>query len=127
VGGKQAVQSRKREFFHLRLSLYKRLYTNGINEGNHGVRKNFLSKNEFWENAEAPYTANPQVEDILLQHCHTLTPNQEKWLLQAVFEGLSVNEIAKKEKVSLSAVKNWRKGAQDKLKVALGCNRISKS
>lgn len=83
--------------------------------------RNFYPKNEFWENTEAPFTPDLFTE-VLVQHCHTLTPNQEKWLLQAVMEGLSVSEIAEREKVSLSAVKNWRKGARDKLSLAMGRN-----
>ncbi|WP_238579121.1 sigma factor-like helix-turn-helix DNA-binding protein [Neobacillus niacini] len=45
-------------------------------------------------------------EDILVSYCHRLTPNQSKWLLQTVLGGLSVSEIAEKEKVSISAVKS---------------------
>jgi RNA polymerase sigma factor (sigma-70 family) len=75
-------------------------------------------KDEFWENAVAPDLENLLDEDILVSHCHTLTPNQSKWLLQTVLGGLRVSEIAEKEKVSISAVKNWRKGARDKLKVS---------
>ena len=77
---------------------------------------------EFMEIAEASYTEEPLVEDILVQHCHTLTPNQRKWLLLTVLEGLGVSEIAEKEKVSLSAVKSWRKGARDKLKISMRRN-----
>jgi DNA-directed RNA polymerase len=67
--------------------------------------RNFYPKNEFWENTEAPYSEDPLAE-VLVQLRHTLTPNQEKCLLQAVLEGLSVGKIAEREKVSLSAVKN---------------------
>jgi DNA-directed RNA polymerase specialized sigma24 family protein len=40
-----------------------------------------------------------------------------------VLGGLSIKEIAAKEKVSISAVKLWRKGARDKLKVVLENHR----
>ncbi|MEH7013342.1 sigma-70 family RNA polymerase sigma factor [Neobacillus niacini] len=76
-------------------------------------------EDEFWENAVAPYSEELWEEDILVSHCHRLTPNQSKWLLQTVLGGLSVSEIAEKEKVSISAVKSWRKGARDKLKVVM--------
>ncbi|WP_396106266.1 sigma factor-like helix-turn-helix DNA-binding protein [Cytobacillus firmus] len=36
--------------------------------------------------------------------------------LRPLYYGLSVREIAEKERVSLSAVKNWRHGAREKLK-----------
>lgn len=86
--------------------------------------RNVYPKDEFWENAVAPYTEEPLVEDILVQHCHTLTANQRKWLLLTVLKGLSISEIAEKEKVSVSAVKGWRKGARDKLKLSMGRNQI---
>jgi RNA polymerase sigma factor (sigma-70 family) len=84
--------------------------------------RTFYPENEFWDNTESTYIEEPLVEDILLQHCQTLTPNQRKWLLLTVLEGLSINEIAKNEKVSPSAVKSWRKGARNKLKLSMGHN-----
>lgn len=84
--------------------------------------RTFYPENEFWDNTESTYIEEPLVEDILHQHCQTLTPNQRKWLLLTVLEGLSVSEIAEKEKVSVSAVKSWRKGARDKLKLSMGHN-----
>lgn len=85
------------------------------------AERTILQKEEFWENAAANYTDEPLEENFLLSYCQTqaqaLTTNQRKWLMLTVLEGLSIKEIAEKEKVSISAVKLWRKGARDKLKV----------
>lgn len=80
-------------------------------------------KEEFWDNAVAPYSEDPLVENFLVFHCRSMTPNQRKWLLQTTLEGLSIREIAEKEKVSLSAVKSWRKGARNNLKVEMERNQ----
>ncbi|WHY00040.1 sigma-70 family RNA polymerase sigma factor [Neobacillus sp. DY30] len=83
--------------------------------------RNFYPKEEFWEYAEAPCTGEAPLEkDIFMRYGRNLTPNQRKWLFHTAVEGLSVSEIAEKEKVSLSAVKSWRKGAREKLKIAMG-------
>jgi RNA polymerase sigma factor (sigma-70 family) len=80
-------------------------------------------KAEFWENVVAPDSEELLEENVLVSYCHTLTPNQSKWLLKTVLGGLSVSEIAEMEKVSISAVKSWRKGARGKLKVVTESHR----
>jgi RNA polymerase sigma factor (sigma-70 family) len=89
------------------------------------AERTILQKEEFWENASANYTDDPLAENFLLSYCQeqALTTNQRKWLMLTVLGGLSIKEIAAKEKVSISAVKLWRKGARDKLKVVLENHR----
>lgn len=92
------------------------------------LERTFHPKEEFWECAEAFCTAEEPLEnEILMQYGRHLTPNQRKWLFLTTLEGLSVSEIAEKEKVSLSAVKNWRKGARDKLKAVMGNTLTTKA
>ncbi|MFC4802009.1 sigma-70 family RNA polymerase sigma factor [Neobacillus sp. GCM10023253] len=57
--------------------------------------------------------------EILLSYCEMLTPNQQKWLLYTFWDVLSIKEIAELEKVTVSAVKQWRKGAREKIKVVI--------
>ena len=71
---------------------------------------------QFWDLAADSHSDDPLQEEILLSYCTTLTPNQKKWLLYTVCDRLSIKEIAELEKVSLSAVKNWRSGARGKVK-----------
>ncbi|MFK9093106.1 sigma-70 family RNA polymerase sigma factor [Bacillus salipaludis] len=70
----------------------------------------------FWETIVDHQSASPLEEEIILSNCTTLTEKQKKWLCYTVLDGLSVKEVAEKEKVSISAVKNWRKEAREKLR-----------
>ncbi|MEH6991713.1 sigma-70 family RNA polymerase sigma factor [Neobacillus drentensis] len=87
--------------------------------------RTILPKEEFWDNATADYKDVPLKENILLFYSQdqVLTTNQRKWLMLTVLGSLSIKEIADKENVSISAVKLWRKGASDKLKVVIETHR----
>lgn len=79
--------------------------------------RNVHPDEEFWNLAEAPSSGGgPLDEEILLSYCQTLTPNQRKWIMYTIREGLTIKEISELEKVSLSAVKGWRSGAREKVK-----------
>jgi RNA polymerase sigma factor (sigma-70 family) len=84
-----------------------------------------LPEEEFWENTAAGYTDGALEENILLSYFQDqgLTTNQRKWLMLTVVSDLSIKDIADREKVSISAVKLWRKGARDKLKVVMETHR----
>ncbi|CAM3572184.1 hypothetical protein GCM10009865_09690 [Aeromicrobium ponti] len=71
---------------------------------------------EFWGLIEAPHGSEPIPINNLFSICSTLTANQKKWVIYTFQFEISVQEIAAKEKVSLSAVKAWRHGAREKLK-----------
>ncbi|MEH7125857.1 sigma-70 family RNA polymerase sigma factor [Bacillus sp. JJ1773] len=73
---------------------------------------------EFWEYIEDEFNYCSMEEDILLSYCQAgnLTENQTKWVLYKFLKDLTVTEIAAIEQVSLSAVKNWRTGAKEKLR-----------
>jgi RNA polymerase sigma factor (sigma-70 family) len=87
--------------------------------------RTILPEEEFWENAATDYTDSHLEENILLSYYQdqALTTNQRKWLMLTVLGGLSIKEIADKENVSISAVKLWRKGARDRLKVVIETHR----
>lgn len=79
--------------------------------------RNFCPVEEFWETAVADSHPSESIEkEILLSSSHMLTPNQRKWLTYTVRSGLSIKEIAEREGVTVSAVKQWRSGAREKLK-----------
>jgi DNA-directed RNA polymerase len=73
-------------------------------------------KEEFWGLIEAPLGSQPIPINNLFSICGTLTENQKKWVIYTLQFEMSVQEIAAKEEVSLSAVKAWRRGAREKLK-----------
>lgn len=78
---------------------------------------------DFWEFIEdtSPVSSTELTQE-LYKKCGMLSENQMKWLHYTLCDGLSVREIAEKERVSLSAVKNWRQGAREKLKKIMQFN-----
>lgn len=81
--------------------------------------RNVHPSEEFWELAGEAAEDETLTELLLLSYCSSLTENQKKWVLYTCLDSLSIKEIAEKEKVSISAVKSWRKGAKEKLKSEL--------
>jgi RNA polymerase sigma factor (sigma-70 family) len=75
-----------------------------------------IPKEEYWGKVEGYLEEHPCEIQMLLSYCEGLTENQTKWVLYTFVDDLSVKEIATREKVSISAVKLWRKGAREKLK-----------
>ncbi|WP_174734462.1 sigma-70 family RNA polymerase sigma factor [Mesobacillus harenae] len=76
---------------------------------------------EFWDYVVDELTTCPLEEEILLSYCKSsqLTENQTKWVIYYCLKGFDTKEIAEIEQVSLSAVKNWKAGAKEKLKLAI--------
>jgi RNA polymerase sigma factor (sigma-70 family) len=75
----------------------------------------FCPKEEFWELASD--SSHPFIEkELLIDSSHILSRNQRKWLYYHIQIGLTMKEIAEKENVSVSAVKQWRSRAIVKLK-----------
>jgi DNA-directed RNA polymerase len=90
-------------------------------QANHKARFVY-PKEEFWEAIEEVVEESQEFSTTdllhdLLKSCRTLSENQRKWLKYTLCDQLTVREIADKEQVSLSAVKNWRQGAREKLKL----------
>lgn len=78
--------------------------------------RSLYPKEEFWETVEDRFPACPLEEENLLSYCRALTANQKKWVLYTALHDLSIKEIADRENVSVSAVKQWRSGAKEKIK-----------
>ncbi len=77
---------------------------------------------EFWEVMESPVLYREEA-DYIKGLCYELNEGETKWVIATFVEQLTVQEIAKKEQVSPSAVKWWRKGAKEKLKQTLDPKR----
>jgi len=61
----------------------------------------------------------PLEEEQLLSYCDSLSEKETKWVVATFVEDLSVREIAAREKVSVSAVKQWKMSALRKLRAEL--------
>lgn len=90
-----------------------------LTKNNKHEERSMYPKDEFWDIIEDPLIEQPFEKKFLLTYCEALTENQTKWVLYTCIDDLSVAEIAKKEGVSVSAVKAWRKGAKERLKGSL--------
>ncbi|WP_210366173.1 sigma-70 family RNA polymerase sigma factor [Bacillus sp. REN3] len=90
-----------------------------LNEMNRNIRREervVHPKEEYWETVEEYYPGNPLETEILLGYCNGLSEKETKWVLYHFIDFLSVKDIAEKENVSPSAVKQWRAGALKKLR-----------
>ncbi|PKG25349.1 sigma-70 family RNA polymerase sigma factor [Niallia nealsonii] len=74
---------------------------------------------EFWTLLASPPLYKEE-EYAIRQLCKPLTDCQTKWVIYTMVHQWTIKEIAEKEKVSLSAVKGWKKGALEKLRGILG-------
>jgi RNA polymerase sigma factor (sigma-70 family) len=115
----QRFNPEKGDFTNYAYKYIKGKFLTEMTKSNKHENRSIYPKEEFWEFIEDPFTEQPFEKNLLLSYCEPLTENQTKWVLYTFLDGLSVREIAEKEKVSISAVKAWRKGAKEKLKVSL--------
>lgn len=113
-------QKEKGEFSNYAYSFIKGRMLNELNRASKRQERMVLPKEEYWELVEDSFLEQPLEEEFLLAYCPTLTEKEKKWVLFFCIESLSIKEIAEKEKVSLSAVKQWRSGALQKLRLLLG-------
>lgn len=87
-----------------------------LNKTQRDSKQNVYPKQEFWQAVWDDCPVCPLEKETLLSYCSTLTPNQRKWVLYSAYYGFSAKEIAEMEHVSVSAVKQWRTGAKEKIK-----------
>jgi RNA polymerase sigma factor (sigma-70 family) len=73
-------------------------------------------KEVYWETIEQENSPLLLEEELLQSYCHGLTEKETKWLLATYVHDLSVKEIAEREHVSLSAVKQWKMNTLKKLR-----------
>ena len=81
--------------------------------------ENVYPKEEYWEMVEGGCSEIPLEEEQLLSYCDSLSEKETKWVVATFVEDLSVREIAAREKVSVSAVKQWKMSALRKLRAEL--------
>jgi RNA polymerase sigma factor (sigma-70 family) len=79
------------------------------------AEKSIFKETEFFDLIEDEKVSDGLAEELLFSYCKDLTPNQRKWVMYTCLHMLTVSEIAEVEKVSISAVKKWRKGAKEKV------------
>lgn len=78
--------------------------------------RNVCADESFW-NTAVDSSSDPFELATLLSYSKGLSPKQQSWVVYTFHFDLTVKEIAEKENVSVSAVKKWRKGALEKLRM----------
>lgn len=73
--------------------------------------------NAFFETAHDFSLKQPLELEMLLAYCGSLTRKEKMWVIYTFYHDLDIKEIAQLEKVSISAVKKWRKTAIEKIKM----------
>jgi RNA polymerase sigma factor (sigma-70 family) len=115
----EAFNPEKGDFTNYAYSLIKGRILNEMNRNNKQEERSVHPKEEYWETVEDDHPSNPLETEFLLCYCDGLTEKETKWVIYTYVDFLSVAEIAEKENVSASAVKQWRSGAKRKLKTSL--------
>lgn len=78
---------------------------------------NYMDGNKITSaNQEETEIINQLYENDFSKFINLLTEKQKVWFCCAIIEGLSNQEIAEKEQVSIEAVKSWAKSAKRKLR-----------
>lgn len=107
---------KKGDFTNYAYSYIKGRILNELSKNSKLEERTVHPKGEYWETVVDPHFAWPFEKEVLLSFCDGLTEKETKWVLNTFYYCISVQEIASKEGVSISAVKQWRKGATKKLK-----------
>jgi RNA polymerase sigma factor (sigma-70 family) len=72
-------------------------------------------KDEILDLVGDPHCVDPLEVTLLNSYCTNLTEKEKKWFLYTTVNRFKIKEIAEREKVSVSAVKQWRAGAREKI------------
>ncbi|MGG3560498.1 sigma-70 family RNA polymerase sigma factor [Neobacillus rhizosphaerae] len=73
-------------------------------------------KEEYWETVQDQNPDIPLDAEILLSYCHGLTEKETKWVMGVILQDQTMKDLAVQENVSVSAVKQWKIGALQKLR-----------
>jgi RNA polymerase sigma factor (sigma-70 family) len=111
----QSFDQRKGSFSNYAYTYMKGKMLSQMSQNNQFNEKLIHPKEEFWETIEGQESLFLEKETIKT-YCEGLTEKEAKWVKAMSIHQLSIKEIAEKENVSMSAVKQWRSGAIRKLK-----------
>jgi RNA polymerase sigma factor (sigma-70 family) len=113
---KQSFNESKGRFSNYAYAYIKGKMLTQMTRNNQHQERHVFPETEFWEcikDQESPLFLE---KETILSYCECLTKKEAKWVLASFVEQLTNKEIAKKENVSLSAVKQWKSGAIRKLR-----------
>ncbi|WHZ02838.1 sigma-70 family RNA polymerase sigma factor [Neobacillus sp. YX16] len=113
----RSFDERKGSFSNYAYTSIKGKMLSEMTQINHYKEKNILPKEEeFWEDVEGQESPLFLEKETIQTYCEGLTKKEAQWVIETFINQLSIKEIAKSEKVTVSAVKQWKLGAIKKLK-----------
>lgn len=115
----ESFDAEKGSFTNYAYTYIRGLMLKELNRNIKQEERSLHPKEEYWETIEDLNSGTPLEIEFLLSYCEGLTEKETKWVTYTCMEFLSVTEIAERENVSPSAVKQWRSGAKRKLKANL--------
>ncbi len=112
----QSFDVRKGSFSNYAYTYMKGKMLRQMNQNNLYRETHIHAQEKFLETIEDLEAPPFLVKETLRAYCEDLTEKEAIWVIAACIEQLSNREIAERERVSLSAVKQWKSGAKRKLK-----------
>jgi RNA polymerase sigma factor (sigma-70 family) len=112
----KSFDDKKGSFSNYSYTCMKGRMLHQMNKTNQWHEKNIFPEMGFFELIEN-HDNTPLFEKETLQtYCEGLTEKEAKWVASSFIEQLSNKEIAEREKVSVSAVKQWKGGTKENQK-----------
>ena len=112
----QGFNAEKGSFTNYAYSYIKGRLLLALTKSSRYEAENVYPKEEYWELVEDAGSDSPLEVEQLLSYCEGLSEKETKWVVGTFVENLSIREIADREEVSVSAVKQWKLSALRKLR-----------
>jgi RNA polymerase sigma factor (sigma-70 family) len=111
----QSFNPMKGEFINYAYTYIKGQLQTEMLRSNRLEERYVYPEEEYWEIISGSEPARGLETEILLSYCQGLTEKETKWVMGTFIDGLSIRQLAEKENITVSAVKQWKSGALRKL------------
>ncbi|OCA88904.1 sigma-70 family RNA polymerase sigma factor [Pseudobacillus wudalianchiensis] len=111
----QRFDASKGQFSNFAYAYMKGEMRKAMTKVNQSEERHVYPSELFWEVKVDEQPERTLELETLLSYAAGLTAKEKNWLVCTFYHQMTVREIADQERVSLSAVKKWRKQAMDKL------------
>jgi RNA polymerase sigma factor (sigma-70 family) len=112
----QAFDERKGNFPNYAYTYMKGKMLLQMNQHNHYNEKHIYQQQGIFDEMDGIEPLHFLEKETIHSYCEGLTEKEAKWVIAMSLDHLSIKEIAERENVSVSAVKQWRAGALRKLR-----------
>lgn len=113
----QSFDERKGNFSNYAYTSIKGKMLSEMTRTNLYMERNIVpQKEEFWDRIEGQESPLFLEKETIQSYCDGLTEREATWVIESYINERSTKEIAERQRVTLSAVKQWKLGALRKLK-----------